>query len=148
MHLIQLKGRKNMLGSSSSFSETSKVMPVVEYKTSVFLKVGSCTMKYSFSRFLTQCHRHQHHTRSFTMILATAAPPQNSQSYWLHFGLGFRTPYASIQLFSLLRLSLRPSNTLVSLEKQHIPLHTPKFILWYISSYENMQSWLSRQTTQ
>lgn len=43
-------GRKKILGSSSSFLEISEVMPVVDYKASVFLKVGSCTMKCSFSR--------------------------------------------------------------------------------------------------
>lgn len=43
------KGRKN-IGSSSSFLETQKVMPVVGSKASIFLKFGSCTMKWSFAR--------------------------------------------------------------------------------------------------
>lgn len=77
-----------MLGSSSSFLETSKVMPVVEYKTSVFLKVGSCTMKYSFSRFLTKCqlppppHPHQILHNDFSYSRPSSKLPELLTALW------------------------------------------------------------------
>lgn len=119
------KGRRKILGSSSSFLETSKVMPVFEYKASVFLKVGSCPVKCSFL--------------GFNKMPPPPPQPRPAPSQWFQLWKPLlKTPRAtncisdsasglcaSVQLFPH-KVLLRPKNRLVPLKKQYTRSYPPQ----------------------